>query len=580
MITECSIIVFMRHKASSVVSWTVRLRFRLACTALALAGLTLSFPQAGYCASKAGPRLVTLSLDGKPQEGLLAVPGSVDYYEFTVAQLSWAAIYTTGALDSTVEIHSLQHGLVAKDDDGGEGTNFRIARMLLPDVYYLRVGAFDAGSYTLHVDVRPASPVELDPEGRPQTGVIDTAESDDYFRLKVERLSRADIYSTGGLDVAGMLFNSQGQPLGGDDDSGPETNFRIQAPALPAGEYYLRVNGKSGVTGSYDLYARVQPMPLPTLSLGGAPKASAIRVEGIPDYFRFSLARPSQVVAYTTGGLDSGGVVYTPGLSAVVHDDNSGEGSNFRIDQTLFPGDYYVAVHGLSGTGSYNLHTTVAPVPARGLPLDGSPLVGGLADEGEHDYFRFSLEKLGRVAIYTTGKLNRTVKLLDSQGKELRSRSHQGENASTKRSTLVDQLLLPGDYYVSVEGSSSSETGEYSLHSEMTPVSPTTLSLNGNPQQGELENGLDRKYYRFTATEGAAATFYTSGDVDTAAILHNPNGDRIAASDDGGPGFINFYVTTALLLRGDYVLEVVSSSGSGGNYTLHVESTPLGRKQR
>ena len=60
-------------------------------------------------------------------------------------------IGTTGALDTSGALEDSEGGVVASDDDGGNGNNFRIQRSLSEGTYYVRVGSSGSatGAYTL-----------------------------------------------------------------------------------------------------------------------------------------------------------------------------------------------------------------------------------------------------------------------------------------------------------------------------------------------------------------------------------------------------------------------------------------------
>ena len=68
-----------------------------------------------------------------------------------------------------------------------------------------------------------------------------------------------------------------------------------------------------------------------------------------------------------------------------------------------------------------------------------------------------------------------------------------------------------------------------------------------------------------------AVAIYTTGGLDTAGVLYDPDGRVIESNDDGGEDFVNFRISTILLRPGRYILRVLASSTSYGSYTLHSE---------
>ncbi len=77
----------------------------------------------------------------------------------------------------------------------------------------------------------------------------------DVFSFVVESEGSVVVESTGSTDVRAELFNERGKRLAEDDDSGSGVNFKI-TETLKAGRYFVRVEGTSGATGSYNVSAQ------------------------------------------------------------------------------------------------------------------------------------------------------------------------------------------------------------------------------------------------------------------------------------------------------------------------------------
>lgn len=75
----------------------------------------------------------------------------------------------------------------------------------------------------------------------------------DFFSFVLTSQGSVTVESTGSTDVMAELFNERGKRLASDDDGAADgVNFKI-VQSLPAGRYFLRVEGASGATGSYSL---------------------------------------------------------------------------------------------------------------------------------------------------------------------------------------------------------------------------------------------------------------------------------------------------------------------------------------
>ena len=75
----------------------------------------------------------------------------------------------------------------------------------------------------------------------------------DFFSFVLTSQGSVTIESTGSTDVMAELFNERGKRLAEDDDSALDgVNFKI-VKSLPAGRYFVRVEGSSSATGNYSL---------------------------------------------------------------------------------------------------------------------------------------------------------------------------------------------------------------------------------------------------------------------------------------------------------------------------------------
>ena len=168
--------------------------------------------------------LEMLVLDGGPNEGVIGVAGDQDYFRIDVTRPTWAAIYTSGPVDTAGRLYDPDGRQIADDSYGGEESNFRIETILSRrGTYYLLVepgdyaGGDGTGSYTLHAK-RLESPRPL-PLGRPLLeGAISDYGEVDYFRLEVTAPTTASVYTSGGFDSRGTLLDPDGHESATDDD--------------------------------------------------------------------------------------------------------------------------------------------------------------------------------------------------------------------------------------------------------------------------------------------------------------------------------------------------------------------------
>ena len=130
------------------------------------------------------------------------------------------------------------------------------------------------------------------------------------------------------------------------------------------------------------------------------------------DWFRFEVAASDEVTAESTGGLDTVGTLYDADGNELATNDDASETRNFRIQQTLDTGTYYVRVTSFgSGTGSYVLRLRLRLPPGSSGDDHGddsasatavelpSETAGAIGSRDDADWFRFDVADSGWVTI-------------------------------------------------------------------------------------------------------------------------------------------------------------------------------------
>ena len=127
------------------------------------------------------------------------------------------------------------------------------------------------------------------------------------------------------------------------------------------------------------------------------------------DWFRFEVAASDEVTAESTGGLDTVGTLYdADGNQLAANDDASAGTLNFRIQQTLDAGTYYVRVRSFgSGTGGYILRLrSGSVVPTVSDVAIDNPLSGDTFELSENIVVEVSFDQTvavtGRVQLALT----------------------------------------------------------------------------------------------------------------------------------------------------------------------------------
>ncbi len=306
-------------------------------------------------------------------------------------------LYTTGTLDTWGGLYDSSGDRIAFNDDttlGGEvvDTNFRIPRTLAPGVYY--AGVFNAdgittGNYTLHAKTDDhgasfpaATALGL---GSSTPGVIEPEFDRDVFKLDLSGQSGTTdvwIYTSGGLDTRGWLYDSSGGPyLVFNDDSyidGRETGFNIRR-RLASGIYYISVRSWEGAAGDYTLHAAAVTDPGSTTATAAllnldSPTPGAINSASDADYFRLTLPEPKNLLIYAIGLdlRDPDGFLPIEPLDFALLDNNgaevsvnvypvtlSGDRWGFLIQDDFDRGPYFIKVTTPTEVTSHPVHYTI-----------------------------------------------------------------------------------------------------------------------------------------------------------------------------------------------------------------------------
>ena len=203
----------------------------------------------------------TIGVDGQQTGGISA--GDVDRFRVNVTEPGTLKVYSTGSLDTYGRLYDDAGNQLASNDDAGEGSNFRIERIVDDVIYYVSVEAFNnraTGSYTLHTEFELPTKIAL---GGQQTGTIDVARDIDYFRINMTEPGTLRFYTTGSTDTYGRLYGGEGNEIPrfwyGYEDDYKGCNFRIEYSTY-RDVVIVSVGGYDGAVGDYTIHAELIPL--------------------------------------------------------------------------------------------------------------------------------------------------------------------------------------------------------------------------------------------------------------------------------------------------------------------------------
>ena len=439
-----------------------------------------------------------------------------DYFQFHVPQAGTVTVMTTGGTDTFGTLYSGATGVVAGDDNSGEGSNFWIERAVAVGTYFIRVASpppGEAGAYTLHVrhyaDDHGNTDSDATRVGVPSqtAGRLEHVLDQDYFRFQVPEAGTVTVETTGGTDTLGYLYSGATGAVARDDNSGAGNNFKI-VHSVGAGTYFIRVvSDQQRQAGAYTLHVRLSADDHGNTSSEatqvGVPSQTAGRLEHVADedYFRFQVPEAGTVTVETTGGTDTLGYLYSGARGEVAQDNNSGAGNNFKIVHSVGAGTYFIRVVSdqQRQAGAYALRVSFqASEPDEGgddhgdTPQTATPVglpsstEGKFERTGDVDYFRVTVAEPGQLTISTLALFVHTNgELSDSGGRVLATAT--GANQLLEGSFSIRQEVEPGTYYVKVTGYAEASAGFYLLDTHFTrsatPPPPPGGAVCGRPPE-------------------------------------------------------------------------------------------------
>ena len=522
-------------------------------------------------------------------DGEINYEGDVDWWKFTIpADLPTnrvVTIETVGDTD-TFGLQTVYEGeaypdaswyIDRRDDDSGEGRNFRIQYYVSGNagVDYVRVSHASpngTGDYTLRVTgLEGTGTSGGDDHGDSQSaatrvslpsqtsGEIDPGDDEDYFRFEVSDRGEVLARTTGGLDTVGTLYDADGRDLVTDDDRGADRNFLIRRQ-LDAGTYYVRVSSYGTRTGAYTLHMSSETGGgSPDLAVGSL---AADRREVDPGE-RFTLsatvrnrgdARSSAttILYYRTAGSRDT-LIGRNSIGALAPSGTASD--DFRARAETAPGTYAYKACVTEVSGESNTANNCgSPVDVRVRQPSGggddhgdsrsaatrvslpSQTSGEIDPGDDEDYFRFDLSRRGAVVVLTSGSLDTLGTLYDSGGRSLQ----EDDDSGADRNFRMARSLGAGVYYVRVR-SRAGRTGRYTLHLSVEEASAVADTggvgyrrllgdFNGDGRDDVLLRHANGRWHYYpmngrTVLPGAGSASLTGNPTVSVAGIGDLNGD-------------------------------------------------------
>ena len=395
--------------------------------------------------------------------------------------------------------------------------------------------------------------------------------------------------SPDGADTTLELYDSQGNLINSDDDSGGNLNPRLTFSVSETGTYYVLIHGFS--TDSYGNYNL-------TLTEGSGicrnsqPITLGDTVNGtiqsyVENCYSFTTTSAQAYTFWVESSIDTVLVLYDQDGNEIGFDDDSGGNFNPRLQISLpNAGTYYIAVHGYgSNSGDYTLHmdtSSAASVCNESAPpiAIGDVINGSVAAYTQNCYV-FTASANQTLLFWVDAPIDTLLILYDQNGMEIDRDDDSGGNYNPR---LLTTLSNAGTYYISIQGYGSN-SGNYTLHME-TAQPPedaftTAILLLPNTRTRDAITENDYIYlptydytthgvvYYFDGTAGQTIQIDVFADslgssIDPTAYLFDSAYNSLTSDDDGGTGYDSL-ITFTLPSTGRYYIMVQDLSGDFGD---------------
>ena len=249
--------------------------------------------------------------------------------------------------------------------------------------------------------------------------------------------------------------------ISGESDRENNCSAGVQVMVRIAGDDHS--NNRSGATRlMWGFIDSIQVIQIDDLGWVEARRSGRIETSNDVDYFRVEVNEPGVLAVYTTGNLDTYGILEDNSGSVLESDDDDGTGSNFLIIRSVFRsvirrsgnlGVYYIKVEGYaSATGPYDINAffqrdhSDTRSGATSLALGDTHL--GQIEPIDVDYFKIEVRRSGVLSVGTEGSIDTYGILEDSSGSPLVA--NDDYSLASKNFGIV-RSVGPGIYYIQVQ---------------------------------------------------------------------------------------------------------------------------------
>ena len=196
-------------------------------------------------------------------------PGAEEWFSFRSTETGFLVVETFGDLDTYLEAYDSSRTLIGENDDGGEEYNAKLEIYTEPgNTYQIKLRCYDEdenGPYRILASIDPVTPdTEMNTSmsravtirlGESFPVLFRSPDESRWYRYDISRTGVLFMVQTrGSLDTTISLYDSNGNLIEEDDDSGEDMNALISVRRT-TGTVFIEVSEYSGLMGRCTLHA-------------------------------------------------------------------------------------------------------------------------------------------------------------------------------------------------------------------------------------------------------------------------------------------------------------------------------------
>ena len=390
----------------------------------------------------------------------ISTSGTTQYYYFTPSVTGEYTFYSSGNIDTVAYIYNSSQQQLYYNDDGGEGTNFSISCILnAGNKYYFAAKLYNSSSTgSFSIMLRQDSTTSTIYTGSSYSCSISASGMKNYYQFSPTTSGTYVFSSTGSYDTFGYLYDSGMNLITTDNDSGNSNNFSISYYLYSGNTYYFAASMNGSGTGTF----RVE------VSMMGSSISSATDIyefetqtcsdsSGSNKYYRFQPTRTGNFTFFSVGACDTYGTLYNSSGSAIISNDDSGQGYNFVFSSYLYSGNtYYLGANAPSG--SFDVGVFYG---------EGFAALATLTGNGNFYEFTYTPSSSNVYEIFTYDDYD-TIGQLEYGGTVLDSDDDSGEGSNFY---IKNYLYYNGRYLIKTRYFSTSRSGSFIVYIRKTTCS-------------------------------------------------------------------------------------------------------------